>query len=141
MRRFILTGVLFFVLGAIATVLVFFAVNSYMSPLGDGSITDDIGVKIQESIDSVWGKVDTAVSTSTLKIPDEGLPLSNFSIEGAQKKALETAGIDTETFVITKDMLACAEKAVGADRVAAFVAGETPTVLEMGKMSPCLKTQ
>ncbi len=139
MRRFIITGVLFFIFGIVATVLVFFAVNAYLVPAEVGNTKDNIGAKIQESISDVWNKFDTTVATSTLKIPDEGLPLSNFSLEGAQKKALETAGINTETFVITKDMLVCAEKAVGADRVAAFVSGETPTVLEMGKMSPCLK--
>jgi hypothetical protein len=141
MKRFILTGVLFFVLGTLATLLVFWAVNSYLLPLDSNNVKGNISEKIQDSIDSALSKSADTLATSTLNIPNEGLLLNNFSLEGVQKKALEASGIDTETFVISKEMLVCAEKAVGADRIAAFVAGESPTVLEIGKMSPCLKAQ
>ncbi len=139
MKRFIITGVLFFVLGAIATLLVFFTINAYLLPDGVVSMKDTLGKKIEKSIDAALDRRGTSLATSTFKIPDEGLPLNTFSIEGAQKKALETAGIDAGSFVITKEMLVCAEREVGTGRVAAFAAGESPTIIEIGKMSPCLK--
>jgi hypothetical protein len=62
-----------------------------------------------------------------------------LSLGSAQKKALEAAGINTETFVITKAMLECAETKIGSDSLVAFTSGATPSIIEIGKLLPCLK--
>lgn len=77
--------------------------------------------------------------SSSVEIPEEGVPLHELALGEAQKKILETAGVDTQAFVISKEMFLCAEAEVGGERVAAFVAGETPTLLEIRKLLPCLK--
>ena len=140
MKRFILTGVIFFILGLLAAVAVFFLLRSYSLPADVSTLKEEVGTKIQESLQGVTEEGNKAVSetTSTLSIPEGGVPLRELSLGAAQKKALEAAGIDTETFIITEAMLGCARESVGDDRVAAYVAGESPTVLEIGRLLPCL---
>ena len=79
-----------------------------------------------------------SISSTTVNIPEAGIPLRDLQVEAAQKKALEAVGIDPATFVISKEMLVCAEETLGAERVSAFVGGESPTIIEMGKLLPCL---
>jgi hypothetical protein len=140
MKHFILTGVILFVLAVVATVAVFFIARSYVVPADITTLKDEVGTKIQDSLGSVTDEGAKAVSdvAPSLSVGEGGLPLSSLNIEGAQKKALEAAGINTETFVITEAMLVCAREAVGDDRVVAYVGGESPTILEVGKLLPCL---
>jgi hypothetical protein len=79
-----------------------------------------------------------SISSTTANIPEAGIPLRDLKIEATQEKALEAVGIDPTTFVISKEMLVCAEQTLGAKRVSDFVGGESPTVIEMGKLLPCL---
>ena len=135
MKFFVLVGLGFLVLAIGATVIVFFVIRNYSLPTDREQLKENIGTKVEESL--IDSKEEFASSTAAA-IGDAGLPLKDLSIEGVQKKALEVAGIDTETFVITKDMLVCAEEKLGAERIAAFAAGEAPGVLEITKMIPCL---
>ncbi len=139
MKRFILTGLALLALAAAAAVIVFFVVRSYSLPTNIEQLKEDVGTKVQESF--LDNKDSSAIASSTLEaLGESGIPLKDLSLEGAQKKALEVAGIDTETFVISKDMLICAEEKLGAQRVAEFIAGEAPGVIEIGKLLPCLNT-
>jgi hypothetical protein len=138
MRHFIITGLVFFVLAALATLAVFLLIRFYPAPLSIEEVTTGIEAKVDESINAT-ASLATNESTTTLDIPEQGIPLKTLSLEGAQKKAVEAVGINTETFVITKDMLQCARDTVGADRVSAFMAGEAPSVFEIAKLLPCLQ--
>jgi hypothetical protein len=83
--------------------------------------------------------VKESLGSTTIPIPEAGIPLRDLQIEAAQEKAIEAVGIDPATFVITKDMLVCAQETLGPERVGVIIAGESPTIVEMGKLFPCLK--
>ncbi len=140
MKHFILTGVVFFLGALVATVVVSFLTRSYSLPVDVTNLKDEVGTMVQEKLETVTDEATSTVTESApvLQIKEGGLPLRDLSIEGAQKKALEAAGINTETFIITEAMLVCARESVGDARVAAFVAGESPTVLEIARLLPCL---
>ena len=135
-----MTGLLFLAFALVATVAVFLIIRNYSLPTDVTKLKEDIGAKVQESLTEGTG-VDVAATSTAAAITDAGIPLKDLSLEGAQQKALEVAGIDTNTFVISKEMVVCAETKLGSERIAAFIAGETPSVLEVGKLIPCLSTQ
>ncbi len=140
MRRFLLTGLLFLVGALVATVAVFLVIRSYSLPNTIAEIKDSVGVTVQESVlgtEEVGGQ--TGVS-STSAIAEGGIPLRDVSFNDAQKKALTAAQIDIETFVISREMLGCAEDAIGTERVTALQKGESPSLIEIGKLLPCLKS-
>ena len=132
MKRFILSGVVFFILGVLATIAVFFAVNYF-------SISPNFDNNLNNPLSATKDKVNDSLTNGSFKIGEEGLPLKNLALGSAQKKALEAVGIDTETFIISNGMLTCAEDKLGAQRIAEFVAREAPSVIETGKLLPCLK--
>ncbi len=72
-------------------------------------------------------------------IASEPIPLKDVPLSDTQKSLLDKAGIDTNTFVITPEMVQCAEKAVGKDRLDAIVAGDKPGVLEAVKLAACAR--
>ncbi|MEK7462420.1 MAG: hypothetical protein AAB618_02495 [Patescibacteria group bacterium] len=136
MKKFIFTSVTFFILGILATLGVFLAVNSLTLP---SSIKDGIGLDLLNPLTPATNETDTKDSTQSFTIGAEGLPLKNLSLGSAEKKALQAVGIDTETFIVTEAMLECANGKVGNERVTAFVDGAVPSVIEIGKLLPCLK--
>jgi hypothetical protein len=87
---------------------------------------------------SPTGSSDVNVSSGTLNLPEEGIVLRDVNLGDTQVNVLETAGIDTKTFVISKEMLLCAETRVGADVVETYVEGAAPTAIELAKLLPCL---
>lgn len=65
------------------------------------------------------------------------IPVSSLS--EAQRDMLKTFGIDSDTLVISSEMIACAEQAVGEERLTAITNGAAPSPLEAIKMAPCFK--
>ncbi len=135
MKHFILIGTSLLVFAVAATVVVFFVVSNYSLPTNIDQLKEGVSVKVEESLLGSKGQI---ASSTAAAISDSGIPLKDLSIEEAQQRALEVAGIDTETFVISKEMILCAEEKLGTEKIAAFVAGETPGVLDITKMIPCL---
>lgn len=139
MKKFILTGIAFFIFGVLATIGVFFAINYFSFSPSFEEIKNGVGDSLNNPLGSAKNKIDAGLTNESFSIGEEGLPLKNLSLGNAQKKTLEAVGINTETFVITKTMLECAQAEVGSERVAAFAAGEAPSVIEIGKLLPCLR--
>ncbi len=139
MKRFILSGVVFFILGVLATIAVFVAVNYFSLSTSFEEVKKGVGDSLNNPLSATKDKVNDSLTNGSFKIGEEGLPLKNLALGSAQKKALEAVGIDTETFIISNEMLTCAEDKLGAQRIAGFVAGEAPSVIETGKLLPCLK--
>lgn len=54
-----------------------------------------------------------------------------------QRQMLETLGVDTDSITVTPKMVSCADARVGADRMVAIRAGDTPTVIEGTKLMAC----
>lgn len=80
----------------------------------------------------------TPISNTTSDVPDTSIPLSSLPLSDTQKSLLATAGIDYETFIITPEMVTCAQQKLGADRFRAIVAGSSPSALETMSLLGCL---
>lgn len=81
-----------------------------------------------------------APTPATTPVPavTEPIPLSALPLSDTQKELLRGAGIDTETFVITPEMIACAEDRLGAARFSEIIAGAAPGATEMFSLLRCL---
>jgi len=76
--------------------------------------------------------------SATVPILAEPLPLSALPLTDAQRSLLSSAGIDVATFMITPDMVVCAQSALGNERFAEIVAGDAPGVIEIYSLLRCL---
>jgi hypothetical protein len=102
---------------------------------------------VAEVIDSIKGVFteDKRTVTTPVKdaaemvLPQADVKLSSLNLKPEHEALLKKVGIDVETFVITKEMMICAEGKVGKARIAEFVAGITPSLTEMGSLIGCLK--
>ncbi len=136
---------------SIAALVVFIAVGfSFWAFMGGSQsvketiteVTQSLGNHIDTPLKEVTPEtIKESLGSTTIPIPETGIPLRDLQIEAAQEKAIEAVGIDPATFVITKDMLVCAQETLGAERVSVIIAGDSPTIVEMGKLFPCLKAK
>jgi hypothetical protein len=135
MKSFIVNSIIFFALGALATVAVFYLVNrTSLTP------HDMFGLRpTQETIEEVAAEA-KQIQETLEKVPETGIPLSSLKLSDTQKSGLQKVGIDTKSFVITKDMIACSAQKLGAERTQALVAGEAPSLIEITTLTPCLKS-
>jgi len=91
----------------------------------------------------LWGvcrgevPADTAEAVATPPAPIE---IDTTSLPAGQQRVLNTLGVDESSVTITPEVVACAEAAIGADRVAAIIAGDTPGLLEGIKLANCYRT-
>jgi hypothetical protein len=79
-----------------------------------------------------------AVAVPTVPVVTEPIPLSSLPLSDTQKELLRGAGVDPETFVITPEMIGCAEERLGAARFAEIVAGDAPGPTEVFSLLRCL---
>lgn len=79
-----------------------------------------------------------AVAAPTVPVVTEPIPLSSLPLSDTQKELLRGAGVDPETFVITPEMIGCAEERLGAARFAEIVAGDAPGPTEVFSLLRCL---
>lgn len=68
------------------------------------------------------------------------IEIDTTTLPAGQQKVLNTLGVDESNVTITPEAVACAEAAIGADRVAAIIAGETPGVMEGIKLANCYRS-
>lgn len=134
MKSFIVNSVIFFVLGAVATVGVFYLIN--MNRL-DTSLLSDLTKK--ENVEEATAKA-KQIQETVATVPDKGIPLSTLKLNETQKATLQKVGIDTQSFVITKDMVACSAEKLGPERTQALMAGASPSLIEITTLTPCLKS-
>ena len=91
----------------------------------------------------LWSACRDAASAETAEaivIPPAPIEIDTTSLPAGQQRVLNTLGVDESVVRITPEVVACAEAAIGADRVAAIIAGETPGVLEGIKLANCYRT-
>jgi DNA-binding IclR family transcriptional regulator len=141
MKKYLITSILFLVLALMATVLVFILVSgtseTTVEPIGREESTETDSptpVAIDTDIETV---AENGTSSSEGE-PVAGIPVSDLPLTDGQAEALGTLGIDAETFVITPEMIICAESRLSAERVDEIVAGATPTLFETARLSTCL---
>lgn len=120
-----------FLAGALtAVVIVFFLIQNHFK-------------SVSEKYDQVATQTTTEETasqdnnTQSLTTEPEGIPLRDLNLSDGQKQAVEKVGIDVETFIITNEMIACAERKLGAERYGEILAGEEPTFLESMSLIAC----
>lgn len=133
MKSFIVNSVIFFALGAVATVGVFYLINMN-SP--NANLLSDLATK--ENVEEAAAKA-KQIQETVATVPDKGIPLSTLKLSETQKSTLQKVGIDTQSFVITKDMVACSAEKLGAERTQALMAGASPSLIEITTLTHCLK--
>ncbi len=137
MRTFLLRSLTFFAFAIVTSILVFFWLhNPTVLPAASEQVKSLVTGEPQASNSEENADVDSAVQPYT--VPDEGIKLSSLSLEDGQRRALEAAGIDVETFVITKPMISCGVEKLGERRIGEIVTGGAPTLIETTKLVPCL---
>ena len=137
MKIFILRSLTFFIIAALVTVGAYFLVSSFLTPAIPVAQVRELGASTTKAAgESVKEKVESTKIT----IPDKGIPLSSLTLTADQEALLEKIGINTQTFVITKQMLSCATEKMGEDRVIAITTGTSPTLFEVTRLLPCLAT-
>ena len=136
MKTFLMRSLWLFSTALAVTIGVYTAIWLYRT-------NPELIIEAQQQFNSLTGIGDatssSTESTASIDVPKEGIPLSSVSLKSEQKAVLEKIGIDTDSFVITKAMVGCAEGKVGAARVAEIMKGASPSSLEIAKLSPCLK--
>jgi hypothetical protein len=132
MKKFLIISASLLVFALLAVVVIFFTVIQYMSTKSDRTpLPASTTTAIREVVFST-------ASTSKNKIPDTGLPLSDISLSEKQESVAKAVGINPDTFVITKEMYQCVVDKVGDVRVGEIIAGDTPSAIEVAKLSFCL---
>ncbi|MCA9366495.1 hypothetical protein KC722_02855 [Candidatus Kaiserbacteria bacterium] len=63
--------------------------------------------------------------------------LNTTTLTDGQRALLKTVGVDADSVTITPAMFACAEAAVGANRLAEIQNGDTPSISEGFKLYGC----
>lgn len=134
MKSFIVNSIIFFTLGAVATVGVFYLIN--MNSLDTNLLSD---LTTRENVEEAAAKA-KQIQETVATVPDKGIPLSTLKLSETQKSTLQKVGIDTQSFVITKDMVACSAEKLGAERTQALITGASPSLIEITTLTPCLKS-
>ena len=137
MSTFLIRFALFLVLTLLITITVFFWLNSTLVlPAITNQVQTFIGTEPAKEMSTPEG--DSPGISKTFAVPEGGIPVSSLTLGENQKKALETAGIDTKTFTITKGMISCGVEKLGDNRAKEIFKGSSPTIIETGKLATCL---
>ena len=135
MKSFIRNSVIFFVLGVVATVAVFYLIsknNLTPNDFSNAKTAEQTVIEVAAQAKQVQETIE--------KVPDTGIPLSSVALSERQKFALQTVGIDTQSFVVTKAMVACSVEKLGLERTQVLLGGQSPSLMEITTLTPCLKS-
>ncbi|MCD5381297.1 MAG: hypothetical protein LR008_01845 [Candidatus Pacebacteria bacterium] len=133
MNKFLITVFTLLVTSLLTAILVFWLISSGTILAGP---TSGVPNPSGSSLES-----EKIVSELEASIPDSGIPLTDLPLGDSQKSALETVGVDVDTFVITPGMISCTEEKLGAIRMSEIIAGSAPTVIETAKLFPCTSAE
>ena len=89
----------------------------------------------EQAAPSMFESNETAISDT---VPEEGIVVDTSTISADQKAVAEKIGIDLDTFVITAEMVSCAEQKLGSARIEEIMNGSAPTVFESVSLLGCL---
>lgn len=149
MKRFLIITSSLMVLVLLLAVVAFVYVQIALAPDGSADVDNATSTSVvtkpatipadrSVDIDEMSTDTDVAADEAPTSVLSEPIPLSSLPLSDTQKDLLRGAGIDPETFVITPEMVACAEDRLGATRFAEIVAGDTPGPTEVFSLLRCL---
>lgn len=141
----LLLGVTIFVLAVVVVVIggsLYFSDNSEDTTVETEILEEQDSETLSET-EVTENEPETTPGTVSVETKKEE-PIETVSIKGSdlpegQRKLLETLGIDVDTFVVTPQMIACAEEKVGKERLDEIVDGATPSFLEGVSLFNCYK--
>ena len=137
MKTFLIRSVLFLGLSLLVTIGIFLWLNSAtVLPAITEQVQTFRGVSPTKEDGTPEGN--SPDTNKAFTVPQDGISLSSLTLGENQKKALETAGIDTNTFVITEAMISCGVEKLGNERANEIFNGGSPTIIETGKLATCL---
>lgn len=93
------------------------------------------GVSV-ETTDTPVVNIETIKADTT--IPTEGIKIDTSSVSEEQKAIAEKLGIDIDNIIITPEMVSCAERKLGSQRMQEIMEGSSPTTLEGISLLGCL---
>lgn len=129
MKQFILRSLVVLVAAIIFVVVVFVLLQFYLG----ASPKDVVNVVTQTgSTEST-----EAGTVSNTPPPEGSIPLNTLPLSDTQKNTLETFGVDTDTFVITPDMIDCGREALGDARIEEIIGGAAPSFTEGLQLVKC----
>lgn len=141
MKKFLIISNILLIIALIITILSFVYINSLLIESSSGKEKESVSKVLKEAI---VGDEDDDVSTltpATASIPEEGIPLRNLQLSDSQKATLSGMGIDVDTFVVTPAIIACGESKIGVSRMSEIIAGDSPSIIEIGTLSLCLRAE
>ena len=134
MKKFIIRGTISLLL-AIALVIGVFIFIQYQFYLESKDKNVETGKSnLDMEIEDTREPVTDEVNVET---PIEGIPVSELPISDNQQKVLDTVGIDTESMVITPEMIECAKEELGEGRYNEVIGGAAPSPLEALALMKC----
>lgn len=132
MKQFILRSLVVLIAAIIFVVVVFLLLQFYL-----GSSPKEVmnGVMDTETTGTTESaETETVVNTPP---PEGSIPLNTLPLSDAQRGALQTVGVDPDTFVITPAMIDCGREALGQARIDEIIAGGAPSVTESLQLVKC----
>jgi hypothetical protein len=143
MKRFILLGCIGMVLALACVVVVWAYLQGFFwrqqsvetTPPTVIQSTDEPAAPTQPTA------TESSVGADALEAaPSEpgGLPATALSLTDEQAEAVADLGLDVEQIVISEALIGCVRERLGESRYQAVLAGDTPTLVETGKLLPCL---
>lgn len=123
MKKFLIISIALLFVAIVCAVVVFYT----LVQIND---TDSSGIVSPSTSESEAQEV--------LKVPAEGILVSDIPLSEENQVLLESIGVNTETMIITPEMAGCAEGRLGEERVLEILNGAAPGLLELGQLSTCL---
>ena len=121
----------------IALLVIGFVIGRANIPTPFNAAVDTATDQAQETVGTQTDTTtDVPGTTNTTSVPEGGIPVSG-SLSAGQRAMLESFGLNPDEFVLTPEMVACAETKLGASRMAEIQGGATPTFLEGASLVAC----
>lgn len=133
MKRFILIGIVMLVFAVVVTILVWYLVQ------GNISIDEVTGFAPEQESMTGSSKEETQTAENEEPPITESILLRDLPLSDGQRSMLKTAGIDVETFVITPEMVTCAQQKLGSARFEEIIEGSAPTFMESTRLLGCIQ--
>ena len=137
MKKFLLIVSILILMALSSVVTVWFMLQNALSENGSALNADPASLETGAGTESQ--AVTEGVRSSSLDAVTEPIVIQKSALTPTQQTLVEKMGLEGDSIVITPAMISCADEALGADRVEAIVAGDSPSILESISLVGCLK--
>ncbi len=100
-------------------------------------ISEPIPTQAERAATSNESEVEEVNAPSTTTSGEAAISVETSAMSPEQQQLLRSFGIDPEGVTVTVEMIACAEAAVGKERLNTIMGGAIPTFFESAKLLGC----